>query len=63
MLSPFGTEANRTSGRANFPRQGDGLSPRTVEKRLHGAYAKLGVSAAWEAASTAWAAVGVRLPS
>jgi DNA-binding CsgD family transcriptional regulator len=40
-----------------------GLSPRTVEKHLHGAYAKLGVSGASEAAATAWAAVGVRLPS
>ncbi|OJU85097.1 MAG: hypothetical protein BGO11_10605 [Solirubrobacterales bacterium 70-9] len=40
-----------------------GLSPRTVEKHLHGAYAKLGVSGASEAATTAWAAVGVRLPS
>jgi DNA-binding CsgD family transcriptional regulator len=40
-----------------------GLSPRTVEKHLHGAYARLGVSGASEAAATAWAAVGVRLPS
>lgn len=39
-----------------------GLSPRTVEKHLQGAYAKLGVGGASEAASTAWAAVGVRLP-
>lgn len=40
-----------------------GLSPRTVEKHLHGAYARLGVGGASEAAATAWAAVGVRLPS
>jgi DNA-binding CsgD family transcriptional regulator/PAS domain-containing protein len=40
-----------------------GLSPRTVEKHLQGAYLKLGVSGASEAAATAWAAVGVRLPS
>jgi DNA-binding CsgD family transcriptional regulator len=40
-----------------------GLSPRTVEKHLQGAYAKLGASGASEAAATAWAAVGVRLPS
>jgi DNA-binding CsgD family transcriptional regulator/PAS domain-containing protein len=39
-----------------------GLSPRTVEKHLQGAYAKLGVTGASEAAATAWAAVGVRLP-
>ncbi len=39
-----------------------GLSPRTVEKHLQAAYAKLGVSNASEAAATAWAAVGVRLP-
>jgi DNA-binding CsgD family transcriptional regulator len=36
-----------------------GLSPRTVEKHLAGAYAKLGVAGASEAAATAWAAVGV----
>lgn len=40
-----------------------GLSPRTVEKHLQGAYLKLGASGASEAAATAWAAVGVRLPS
>jgi DNA-binding CsgD family transcriptional regulator len=40
-----------------------GISPRTVEKHLQGAYLKLGVSGASEAAATAWAAVGVRLPS
>lgn len=39
-----------------------GLSPRTVEKHLQGAYEKLGVETASEAAATAWAAVGVRLP-
>jgi DNA-binding CsgD family transcriptional regulator len=39
-----------------------GISPRTVEKHLQGAYLKLGVSGASEAAATAWAAVGVRLP-
>jgi DNA-binding CsgD family transcriptional regulator len=39
-----------------------GLSPRTVEKHLAAAYAKLGVAGASEAAATAWAAVGVRLP-
>jgi len=39
-----------------------GISPRTVEKHLQGAYAKLGVTGASEAAATAWAAVGVRLP-
>jgi DNA-binding CsgD family transcriptional regulator len=39
-----------------------GLSPRTVEKHLQGAYEKLGVSGSSEAAATAWAAVGVRLP-
>ncbi len=38
------------------------LSPRTVEKHLQAAYAKLGVGNASEAAATAWAAVGVRLP-
>jgi DNA-binding CsgD family transcriptional regulator len=38
------------------------LSPRTVEKHLQAAYAKLGVGNASEAATTAWAAVGVRLP-
>ena len=40
-----------------------GISPRTVEKHLDGAYAKLGVAGASEAAATAWAAVGVRLPA
>ena len=39
-----------------------GLSPRTVEKHLQAAYAKLGVAGASEAAATVWAAVGVRLP-
>ncbi len=39
-----------------------GLSPRTVEKHLQASYAKLGVANASEAAATAWAAVGVRLP-
>ncbi len=39
------------------------LSPRTVEKHLQAAYAKLGVGNASEAAATAWAAVGVRLPA
>jgi DNA-binding CsgD family transcriptional regulator len=39
-----------------------GISPRTVEKHLQAAYARLGVSSASEAAATAWAAVGVRLP-
>ena len=39
-----------------------GLSPRTVEKHLQGAYEKLGVETASAAAATAWAAVGVRLP-
>ena len=38
------------------------VSPRTVEKHLQNAYAKLGVHTASEAAATAWAAVGVRLP-
>jgi len=40
-----------------------GISPRTVEKHLQGAYLKLGAKGASEAAATAWAAVGVRLPS
>ncbi len=40
-----------------------GLSPRTVEKHLQAAYERLGVSSSSEAAATAWAAVGVRLPS
>lgn len=39
-----------------------GISPRTVEKHLERAYAKLGVGSASEAAATAWAAVGVRFP-
>lgn len=39
-----------------------GLSPRTVEKHLQATYAKLGVANSSEAAATAWAAVGVRLP-
>ena len=39
-----------------------GLSPRTVEKHLQAAYSKLGATGASEAAATAWAAVGVRLP-
>ena len=39
-----------------------GLSPRTVEKHLQAAYAKLGVANSSQAAATAWAAVGVRLP-
>ena len=39
------------------------LSPRTVEKHLQAAYAKLGVANASDAAATAWAAVGVRLPA
>jgi DNA-binding CsgD family transcriptional regulator len=39
-----------------------GISPRTVEKHLENAYAKLGVTSASEAAATAWTAVGVRLP-
>jgi DNA-binding CsgD family transcriptional regulator len=39
------------------------ISPRTVEKHLANAYAKLGVRTASEAAAAAWAAVGVRLPA
>ena len=39
-----------------------GVAPRTVEKHLENVYAKLGVHTASEAAATAWAAVGVRLP-
>ncbi|MEV4421229.1 LuxR C-terminal-related transcriptional regulator [Patulibacter sp. NPDC049589] len=39
-----------------------GISPRTVQKHLQHAYEKLGVTTASEAAATAWAAVGVRLP-
>jgi DNA-binding CsgD family transcriptional regulator len=39
-----------------------GLSPRTVEKHLQAAYLRLGVANSSEAAATAWAAVGVRLP-
>ncbi len=38
------------------------LSPRTVEKHLQGVYAKLGVENSSQAAATAWAAMGVRLP-
>ena len=38
------------------------VSPRTVEKHLQAAYAKLGVEGSSEAAATVWAAVGVRLP-
>jgi len=39
-----------------------GVSPRTVETHLQNAYAKLDVHTAADAAATAWAAVGVRLP-
>jgi DNA-binding CsgD family transcriptional regulator len=39
-----------------------GLSPRTVEKHLQAASTRLGAAGAAEAAATAWAAVGVRLP-
>jgi DNA-binding CsgD family transcriptional regulator len=39
-----------------------GISPRTVHKHLQGVYARLGVGTASQAAATAWAAVGVRLP-
>ena len=39
-----------------------GVSPRTVEKHLQAAYAKLGVGSSSEASATVWAAVGVRLP-
>jgi DNA-binding CsgD family transcriptional regulator len=38
------------------------IAPRTLEKHLQHAYAKLGVHSATEATATAWAAVGVRLP-
>lgn len=38
------------------------VSPRTVEKHLQSAYAKLGVENSSAAAATVWAAVGVRLP-
>ncbi|WP_051471031.1 helix-turn-helix transcriptional regulator [Patulibacter minatonensis] len=40
-----------------------GISPRTVHKHLQNVYAKLGVGSASEAAATAWAAVGMRLPA
>jgi DNA-binding CsgD family transcriptional regulator len=39
-----------------------GLSPRTAEKHLAAACAKLGVAGTSEATATASAAVGVRLP-